>query len=204
MLDLVIECFPLDYSHEHISYLLDSFFFVCRTYNRRQPYFRQNLNIVSTNPLSHLYLQKNKYLLLDNFTGNHNSYGLIPVHVIKEPPQKPSNIKTCLEPIKIQFYSEIPDNKNVLWRARWFQIINRANCSILPASDDWFHFPIKRWGRGRANLLASDFYLMFTLLLRSNRLLKVKVSILNLGRGKTQTINFYIFSQIFPPYRRPI
>ena len=64
------------------------------------------------------------------------------------------------------------------------KIINRDKCSILPASDVLYYFPVKRWGRGKANLLASDFYLMFTLLLRSYRLLKVKVSILDIDRNE--------------------
>ena len=38
----------------------------------------------------------------------------IPVYVIKEPPQKPSNIKTYSKPIEIQSCAETPDNKKVL------------------------------------------------------------------------------------------
>jgi len=40
----------------------------------------------------------------------------------------------------------MPDNEKVSWRARCFQIINRGNCSILPASDDRYYFHVRYWG----------------------------------------------------------
>jgi len=40
----------------------------------------------------------------------------------------------------------IPNRKTVSWYQRWFQIINRENCSIHPASDDRYYFPIRFWG----------------------------------------------------------